>query len=77
MNLNPEIPTTATTELQVAGMTCDHCAMAVGRELDALPGVQAVQVSVPTGKVTVTHDRPLDPQQVADAIDEAGYQLVS
>ncbi len=69
--------TRTTTSLQVAGMTCDHCAMAVGRELDALPGVQTVQVSLPTGEVTVTHDQPLDPQQVAHAIDEAGYQLVS
>ena len=62
--------TSTTTSLQVAGMTCDHCAMAVGRELDALPGVQTVQVSLPTGEVTVTHDQPLDPQQVAHAIDE-------
>ena len=68
---------TRTTTLQVAGMTCDHCAMAVGRELDALPGVQAVQVSLPTGEVKVVHDQPLNSQQVADAIDEAGYQLVS
>ena len=69
--------TLTTTILQVAGMTCNHCAMAVGRELDALTGVQTVRVDLPTGEVTITHDRPLDRQQVAGAIDEAGYQLVS
>ena len=69
--------TSATSRFQVEGMTCDHCVMAVTRELTALPGVQNVQVSLAGGHVTVTHDRPLDQQQVAAAVDEAGYQLAS
>lgn len=67
----------STSSYQVTGMTCDHCVMAVTREVSDLPGVQGVQVSLDSGDVTVTHNDPLDRQQVAVAIDEAGYQLAS
>jgi copper ion binding protein len=65
----------STSRFQVTGMTCGHCVMAVTRELSALPGVREVKVTLATGDVAVTHDEPLDPDQVAAAIDEAGYQL--
>ena len=64
-----------TSRFQVTGMTCDHCAMAVTRELTSLPGVRDVRVSLTTGDVSVSHDAPLDREQVAAAVDEAGYQL--
>ncbi len=61
------------------GMTCEHCVRAVSGELRALDGVSDVTVGrVPGGAsvVTVTSDRPLPRQAVADALDEAGdYQL--
>jgi copper chaperone len=64
---------------QVTGMTCEHCVRAVSGELSALDGVSdvtAVLVPGGTSAVTVTSDRPLAPQAVADALDEAGdYQL--
>jgi copper chaperone len=56
-------------------MTCDHCARAVRQEVGALSGVTEVHVEVATGDVTVTSDRPLTHDEVADAVDEAGYQL--
>jgi len=64
---------------QVTGMTCEHCARAVGAELRALDGVSDVAVElVPGGAsaVTVTSDAPLAAAAVAAAIDEAGaYRL--
>ena len=66
---------TGTTRFQVTGMTCDHCVMAVTRELSALPGVRQVDVTLATGDVAVVHDQPLSDDQVAAAIDEAGYEL--
>jgi copper chaperone len=66
---------TSTSHFEVTGMTCDHCAMAVTRELSSLPGVREVRVSLATGDVAVSHDAPLDPEEVAAAVDEAGYQL--
>jgi copper chaperone len=65
--------TTAT--YAITGMTCDHCASAVGTELRTLPGVTDVRVDVPAGTATVTSDAPLDRDAVRGAVDEAGYDL--
>ncbi|MEU0022683.1 heavy metal-associated domain-containing protein [Streptomyces rochei] len=60
----------------VQGMTCAHCVQAVSSERKGLPGVDDVQVDLPSGKVTVTSEQPLDRAAVAAAVDEAGYELV-
>lgn len=60
----------------VKGMTCAHCVQAVSSELNGLSGVEDVQVDLPSGKVTVTSEQPLDPAAVAAAVDEAGYELI-
>ncbi|MGW0499436.1 heavy-metal-associated domain-containing protein [Streptomyces sp. NPDC003007] len=59
----------------VKGMTCAHCVQAVSSELAGLPGVDDVQVDLPSGRVTVTSEQPLDRAAVAAAVDEAGYEL--
>jgi copper chaperone CopZ len=46
-------------------------------ELSLLPSVTEVDVDLESGKVTVTSDSALDQAQLATAIDEAGYELVS
>ena len=75
----PKEPSMTTNTYAVTGMTCGHCAGAVSSELKVLDGVTDVSVDVVAGgtsSVTVTSDRPLDPDQVAAALDEAGdYQL--
>lgn len=68
-------PTTSISRFQVLGMTCEHCAKAVDRELSEVPGVTDVDVRLDTGAVTVTHSHPLALDQVAEAVDEAGYEL--
>ena len=62
-------------ELDVVGMTCDHCARAVSTEVSALPGVSDVHVDVPTGQVRITTDRTLSTDELREAVEEAGYQL--
>lgn len=67
-----------TTTILVDGMTCEHCVRAVTEELSRLPGVTSVQVDLQTGAsspVRVDGDLPLDPEQLAAAVDEAGYTL--
>lgn len=66
----------ATATYLVKGMTCDHCVNAVSSEVRAIPGVEDVQVDLPSGEVTVTSAAPLDPAAVSAAVDEAGYELV-
>jgi copper chaperone len=66
--------TTATYRVQ--GMTCGHCVQAVSTEVGALPGVEKVDVDLPTGMVTVTSQAQLDAERVRVAVDEAGYELL-
>ena len=68
---------TVTTTYTVTGMTCGHCASAVGREVGAIAGVADVQVDLGSGAVTVASGAPLDRTQVAAAVEEAGYELAS
>ena len=69
--------TTTTTTYDVKGMTCGHCVSAVSSEISRLEGVQAVDVELESGKVTVTSDGSLSLDAVRDAVDEAGYELAS
>ncbi len=64
-----------TEQLTVTGMTCEHCVASVTEEISEIPGVEAVQVDLPTGAVTVTSNQPLDPAAVRAAVEEAGYQV--
>lgn len=62
----------------VSGMTCEHCVNAVRTEIGAVSGVREVEVElVPggTSNVTVSSDQPLTHEQIAAALDEAGYDL--
>jgi copper chaperone CopZ len=61
----------------VTGMTCGHCVSSVSTEIGAIPTVTGVQVDLPTGKVTITSDQPIEDAAIAAAVDEAGYQVVS
>jgi copper ion binding protein len=64
-----------TSTYTVAGMTCAHCVQAVTSELSELSGVDAVQVDLASGAVTVTSAAPLADDDVRAAVDEAGYEL--
>lgn len=67
-----------TTMYAVTGMTCAHCVSAVTSELSKLPGVTEVTVDlVPGGasQVAVRSTGPLDTDAVAEAVDEAGYEM--
>ncbi|MBB6172664.1 copper chaperone CopZ [Nocardiopsis mwathae] len=65
----------AATTITVSGMTCGHCEKAVTEELVALPGVTSVSVDLESGRVSVESEAPLTDDQLAAAIDEAGYEI--
>ncbi|GAA4509423.1 heavy-metal-associated domain-containing protein [Brevibacterium yomogidense] len=68
-----------TTTLTVQGMTCGHCVSAVKEEIGAIAGVAEVQVDLVEGgdsPVTVTSESQLNREDLAAAVDEAGYTLV-
>lgn len=64
----------------VVGMTCGHCVNSVEAELRDVPGVTDVSITLVAGgtsQVTVTSDQPLSRDDVAAAVDEAGYALAA
>jgi copper chaperone len=70
---------TVLTELQVDGMTCEHCVRAVTEQLTAVDGVDEVSVALQAGgtsRVIVRGSQPLSTEAARTAIDEAGYTLV-
>ncbi|PRQ11055.1 transporter [Corynebacterium sp. 13CS0277] len=60
---------------QVAGMTCDHCAMSVTEEINEVDGATVVNVNVADGLVTVSGEDFAD-SDIAAAVKEAGFSLV-
>lgn len=66
----------ASNTYTVKGMTCDHCAGSVTAEVNKIPGVTDVAVDVAAGKVTVTSAESLSDETVAEAVEEAGYEVV-
>ena len=65
------------TAYTVRGMTCDHCAGSVTAEVTKILGVTRVEVDVKAGRLTVQADQPVSDADVTEAVEEAGYEVVS
>ena len=60
--------------LKVSGMSGAHCANTVTQALQAVSGVGNVDVSLPSGEVSVHYDERLtSPDQLEKAVKDAGY----
>ncbi|RMI39539.1 cation transporter [Streptomyces triticirhizae] len=75
----PTTGSTGTVEAvyTVEGMTCAHCVSAVTAEVGALSSVGEVTVDLASGRMRVVSGEPLADAAVAEAVEEAGYRLVS
>lgn len=60
------------TEIEIQGMTCGHCASSISKELAAVSGVHVIEVNHQTGKAVIEGEAA--EQELAEAIDRAGYQ---
>lgn len=67
-------PATVTTRLKVQGMDCAGCAVKIENALRRMSGVEQVDVSVPRGTVTVTHDQP-NTAEMKSRITGLGYSV--
>jgi len=63
------------TQVNVTGMTCEHCVMSVTEEVSEIDGVRSVDVDLASGSVTVLGDREIGRDEIATAVTEAGFQL--
>ena len=71
---------TVSTTVSVSGMTCGHCVSSVSEELEALAGVEQVDVDLNAGgvsTVTITSTGALSPADIGEAVAEAGYLVVA
>ncbi len=61
--------------IQIEGMSCEHCVMAVNKALSQLPGVERViEVSLDRGEAVI-EGQP-DPAALRSALEAEGYRLV-
>ncbi|PVZ60889.1 heavy-metal-associated domain-containing protein [Arthrobacter sp. H-02-3] len=66
------------TTVSISGMHCGHCVSSVTEELQELEGVQDVSVDLNKGGVsvvTITSASELDPEEISEAVAEAGYTV--
>lgn len=61
-----------TIELNIEGMTCDHCVNSVTNAVKEVPGVKDAKVSL-EGKSAEIQGDGIDVQKVLAAIEEEGY----
>jgi copper chaperone CopZ len=57
----------------VENIHCNHCVMAIRREVSVIAGVQSVQVDPESKTVTVKWDAPATWDQVVGMLREIGY----
>ncbi|VVB73379.1 putative copper-exporting P-type ATPase A [uncultured archaeon] len=62
------------TTLEVRGMHCRGCEMAISKALAGTPGVKSARVDYASERAIVEHDGRLEPADVASVIKEAGYE---
>jgi copper chaperone CopZ len=60
----------------VAGLNCDHCVKSVTEEIDELDGVAVMEVDLISGMVTLVCEQPIDPVELCEAVELAGYRLL-
>jgi P-type Cu2+ transporter len=66
-------------QLNINGMTCEHCAGRVKKILEEQPGVESAEVNHETGsaKVSVKAGTVIDEAAIREALDKNMYQLVA
>jgi len=63
--------------INIEGMTCGHCAGRVKKELEKVCGVKTADVSASDNKAVVELAHEVDEAKFKEAVEEAGYKLVS
>jgi copper chaperone CopZ len=65
------------TTLRITGMTCNGCVKHVGQALRAVPGVSAVEVSLPNATAKVVHEESASLNAMVAAVESAGYEAIA
>ena len=60
--------------VSIKGMSCQHCVASTTKALEALDGINNVNVDL--AKNEATYDGEVDPQVVKEAIAKIGFEVV-
>jgi copper chaperone len=63
------------TSVKIKGMSCNHCVMAVTKELNQIDGISDVQVDLEKGEATLEHGTSVDMARIKQAIEKAGFEF--
>ena len=63
-------------EITVKGMSCAHCAAAMTKALESLPGVSGVKVDLAGGRVSYECAAPVPRVDLDRVVKAAGFELV-
>lgn len=64
--------------VEVEGMSCEHCEKRVREAIESVEGVEKAVISLEAGTAEVTYDDGKIVQDaIAEAVDEAGYEVVA
>jgi len=70
----PQESKNMTTELKIGGMSCGHCARAVGDSLRNIEGVKTANVILEEGRATVETQGDVPVERLIAAVQEEGYE---
>ena len=62
--------------LNVKGMMCEGCENRIKNVVKNIDGVEEVVADHNTGKVTITLSKDIEKENIAEAIDDIGYEVV-
>ena len=61
------------TTVTAPEIVCGGCASSITKAFADVEGVSAVEVDVPTKRVTVHHDQATSRERIVEVLDRAGY----
>jgi copper chaperone len=64
------------TTINISGMSCNHCVVAVTRALGEVDGIADIKVDLAKGEATFDEVSPVDMDTVKEKVKEAGYDVV-
>ena len=68
--------TMAETKMEIEGMSCQHCVMAVKKALGGVPGI--LESNIQVGSAAVKYDESkIKKEEIEAKIENAGYKVKS
>ncbi len=63
-------------KVKIAGMSCQHCVMAVTRALNKIDGLRDVKVDLEKGEATFENAGRVSLEKISQAIEEEGFKVI-